>query len=209
MGQWLLGIILKIYFGALKLLTAISAISLWLMPPDEIRQALKRIMHIKPSSSHSPNSYPRFEPHITLGSAPTLEEARKGLSETRSAIPVRFREVVAGPVFFRSVYIAVAEDEKVMKLEERVRQGLGRDGPPPSYPHLSFAYIDDSEPEERQRLLDEYLKKGIFVNEKDRAVVDCGEGVKVDGFTALEIWIAQCNGPVESWKVLEKIPLSE
>lgn len=95
-----------------------------------------------------------------------------------------------------------------MKLEEQVRQGLGRGDPPPSYPHLSFAYIDDSEPKERKRLLDDYLQKGIFINDKDHAVVDCGEGIKVDKFTASEIWIAQCNGPVEGWEVLETIRLS-
>jgi 2',3'-cyclic-nucleotide 3'-phosphodiesterase len=167
-------------------------------------------MHIRPPQSTSPNSYPRFDPHITLGSASTHEEARAGLppSDKRTPIPVRFREAVAGPVYFRSVYIAIHQDEAIMKLEEEVRKGLGRSEPPPSYPHMSFAYIDDSESGERTRLLEEYTQKGIFtVGGEAQVALDCGESCVLKNFVSSEIWIVECNGPVEGWKVLEKVSL--
>jgi 2',3'-cyclic-nucleotide 3'-phosphodiesterase len=187
------------------------AISLWLVPPPPTRAALKRIMHARPeqAQAQSPSSYPCFEPHITLGSAQTLADARKGVPAQRAPVRVRFRDVVAGPVYFRSVFVAVVRDEPMLALEAAVRAGLGNAHPPPSFPHQSFAYIDDADAAERPRLVDEYTQKGIFRMQDGREswVLDCGEGDLVDGYVADAIWIVECDGPVEGWKVLEEIPL--
>jgi 2',3'-cyclic-nucleotide 3'-phosphodiesterase len=166
-------------------------------------------MHVRPTQATAPSSYPRFTAHITLGSAQLHAEARKGIPAHRAPVAVRFRDVVAGPVYFRSVFVAIVRDEPIMQLEEAVRAGLGSSSMPPSYPHQSFAYIDDADASERPRLVEEYTRRGVFRTKEggEGCVLDCGESELIDGYTATEIWIVECNGPVEGWKVLEEVAL--
>jgi 2',3'-cyclic-nucleotide 3'-phosphodiesterase len=181
------------------------------MPPHEVRQALARIMHVRPTQSTSPISYPRFNAHITIASgAKSLEEMQQAVPQTLAPVPVRFRSVESGPVYFRSVLVAIAPDQGICMLEEAARKGLGKSEPPPSFPHMSFAYIDDAEAHERERLVEEYKSKGIFDQAKDGTgvVLRCGEGDHVDGFIASELWIVRCEGKVEEWDVLKKITLA-
>jgi 2',3'-cyclic-nucleotide 3'-phosphodiesterase len=183
------------------------------MPPVSVREALARIMHVRPAQSASPHSYPRFDAHITIASgAASLDEMRRAVppATARAPVPVRFRAVEAGPTFTRSVLVAVAPDAELCALERAARAGLGKSEPPPSFPHMSFAYIDDAEAGERARFIEEYEEKGIFVRKQGEEGVelDCGEGDRVDGFVGSALWIVRCEGPVEEWEVLEKIPLS-
>lgn len=167
-------------------------------------------MHKRPETPlHHPSSWPRFTPHITLGSAPTGEAASAAIPRDQSRIPVRFKEFQAGPVYFRSVLFAVHPDPAVVKLEEDVRKALGASGLPPAYPHMSFAYIDDSEAEAREKIRVELKKRGTVEDTEDGVGIWCGQGDEdfLTGFEATEIWVAKCDGPVETWTVLEKFEL--
>lgn len=43
---------------------------------------------------------------------------------------------------------------------------------------------------------------------QDKEKEDCSDETKLlAGFEAREVWIALCDGPVETWKVLDKITL--
>jgi 2',3'-cyclic-nucleotide 3'-phosphodiesterase len=190
------------------------AISLWLVPPPDTREALTRVMQPSRSQSTPPNSYPRFDPHITLGSATTYEQARSGIPRPtqRFPTPVRFHEIIAGPAITGVVFISIHRDDAIMSLEAEVRKGLGNVGEPFRYPHMSFVYLQDTQSGERAlKFVEEYTQKGIFSvpvkGWEGEVVIDCGEGDVLKGYMGSEIWIVECVGPVESWKVLEKVPL--
>lgn len=169
-------------------------------------------MHKRPETPlHHQDSWPRFTPHITLGSAPTAEAASAAIPKGQTRVPVRFKEFQTGPVYFRSVLFAVHPETPLIKLEEDVRKALGVSGPPPAYPHMSFAYIDDSEAEAREKVKKELKERGVVKDTEDGVGVWCKreDSVFLTGFEGTEIWVAKCDGPVESWTVLEKVKLDE
>jgi 2',3'-cyclic-nucleotide 3'-phosphodiesterase len=172
------------------------------MPPRETREALERIMHSRPGL------YPRFTPHITIGSARSYADARKGIPADRSPVAVRFHDVIAGPGYFSAVFVAIAQDAQIMQLETTVRAGLGSSAmATPRYPHQTFAYMDGEGA--RVQLVNEYMQRGVFRTKEggEGRVLNCGGGVLVDGYTADAIWIVDCNGPIAEWQVLEVIAL--
>lgn len=88
----------------------------------------------------------------------------------------------------------------------------------PSFPHLSLFYIADEEAHTRVRVLQEMEREGVVRHSADglSVALRCtdqevgeggGDGV-LEGFTATQIWIVDCEGPVEEWKVLDKILLA-
>ncbi|KAH9966841.1 hypothetical protein BC827DRAFT_1178750 [Russula dissimulans] len=97
--------------------------------------------------------------------------------------------------------------------------GAGPDEPP-AFPHLSLYYVADGEAHVRARFLQELEREEIVRHSKDgssvalRCVVDGESGGGGDdrdgvleGFTGTQIWIVDCVGPVEGWKILDKILL--
>lgn len=193
-----------------------AGLSLWLVPAKDVSQRLTKIMHIRPEQSTCTSSYPRFDPHITLGTSPDLDALRSAIPANQRRVPVRFKSVDVGPTYTRSVLVAVHPDTEISMLERHIRAKLGKGEPPPSFPHMSFFYIDDAEKEERQRVVGELEEKGIIQSTADGVVLRCEpEGRAEDqtelaGFDGCEIWIVQCEGKVEEdWNVLEKISLAE
>lgn len=173
-------------------------------------------MHIHPKESTSPSSYPHFEPHITLGSHLDVQVLRESIRDLRQTgtVPVRFKSVDVGDAYFWSVYITIHPDSPIMELEQHIRKRLGKDVPPASYPHMSFTYIDNSEPQERRRIAEQLKAEGVIRLGDDKVTVHCpkidatGDYEDVDGFEGAEIWIIACVGKVEDWKVLEKVTLT-
>jgi len=98
--------------------------------------------------------------------------------------------------------------------------GAGPDEPP-AFPHLSLYYVADGEAHVRARFLQELEREEIVRHSKDgssvalRCVVDEESGGGsghdhdgvLEGFTGTQIWIVDCVGPVEGWKILDKILL--
>jgi 2',3'-cyclic-nucleotide 3'-phosphodiesterase len=162
-------------------------------------------MHIHPLENTSPTSYPRFEPHITLGSSPDLDLLRAAARTKHAPVPVRFKSVDVGPVYFRSIIVTIHPDDGINTLERNIRATLGKSEPPASYPHMSLFYIDDAEAdeqirvrkvvEERVRVRKVMEEDGIIRPNDQGVVLRCSpEGGEddIDGFVGGEIWIVKC-----------------
>lgn len=80
---------------------------------------------------------------------------------------------------------------------------------------MSLYYIDETESGERHTVAKELLRSGKVIQTKDDGqdgiILDCSGGsvgeAKLSGFDGEEIWVVICEGPVEEWKVLEKVEL--
>ncbi|KAF5380880.1 hypothetical protein D9615_004121 [Tricholomella constricta] len=194
-------------------------ISLWLVPSAKDARRLSTIMRARQDEyPNFPFSYPTFDPHITLASCPS--SSAPSLSMIRAAIPkfehglfVKFKSVEIGTHFFRSVYTTIAPLPALSALHEEVHAKLGIEARTPLFPHMSLCYIDDRDAllGERDKFLQE-LKDGGKIKEADDGSgvsLNCGDlaGDWMDGFQATEIWVANCDGPVEGWKIVDKVPL--
>jgi 2',3'-cyclic-nucleotide 3'-phosphodiesterase len=209
-----------------------AGISLWLVPSAPESALLQQLMnrHPKPSADHS---FPHFLPHVTLATLrPTAPESRDSTVLTlreavplgQRAVPVRFARVVAGDHYFRSIFVALAPSPELVSL----RATLAEAGTPhpPAFPHLSLYYIADEEAHTRERLLQELERENVVRHAVNglEVVLQCGTGTgagedstgsgsgttdgALAGFTGTQIWIVDCEGPVEGWKVLGKILLA-
>jgi len=186
-------------------------LSLWLVPTQETYYKLARIMHVHPSQAKSPLSYPPIDPHVTLASFPTrtdLGSIRDSIPPNQPKVPVTFKSVDVGEVYFRSVYAVCHPSPELLELHKGIHERIKLDPKTPSFPHMSLYYIDDSEPDERARIRDELVSQEKVRTINDEAVgLDSGDGDFLTGYEGAEIWIVSCEGPVPEWKVLEKIPL--
>ncbi|KAF8264223.1 2',3'-cyclic-nucleotide 3'-phosphodiesterase [Lactarius quietus] len=207
-------------------------ISLWLVPSAPESALLQQLMnrHPKPGADHS---FPHFHPHVTLATLrPTASDSaardstvlslREALPLGQRTVPVRFARVVAGDHYFRSVFVALAPSPELVHL----RAALAAAGTPhpPAFPHLSLYYIADEEADTRERLVQELERENVvrLAADGQEVVLECGgtgaggDGIgsgtaegAMAGFTGTQIWIVDCEGPVEGWKVLDKILLAK
>ncbi|KAL0066517.1 hypothetical protein AAF712_006560 [Marasmius tenuissimus] len=195
-------------------------VTLWIVPSEGEMVKLERIMDIRPSSGRDtePASYPKFDPHITLASLPSstdisISQLRESIPKDQRPLKVHSKSVDIGDHFFRSVYIAVNLSSELVELHRRVHDTLKVEPRTPTFPHISLCYITDSDAAngERQRYHEELQSTRRICKEDDGNVaLNCGvdEEDWVSGFVASEIWVAECEGPVETWKILDKISLS-
>jgi 2',3'-cyclic-nucleotide 3'-phosphodiesterase len=151
---------------------------------------------------------------------------RESIPLGQRALRIRFARVLTGDAYFLSIYIALAPSIELAQLRSSALTGLGGGGgpAPPAFPHLSLFYIADEEAHTRVRLLQEMEREGVVRHSADGLSValrcadqadsgaasgeDGGGGVLLEGFRATQIWIVDCEGPVEEWKVLDKILLA-
>ncbi|KAI5900473.1 LigT-like protein [Schizophyllum commune H4-8] len=191
-------------------------VTIWIVPPKPIREALeKRIMTIRPPSKRplNPSTYPHFTPHITLAAlgpntSIPLERLRTAIPKDTPPTRATFASIEVGDHFFRSVYTAIKSTAELLELHKRVHDALDLPPRTPKYPHVSLAYIVDEDAEEREAYLQALKDEGVIREEGDRVGIQCGEdGGWVDGFDVKEIWIAKCDGPVESWEILDRLTL--
>ena len=175
------------------------------------------------------HSFPHFHPHVTLttlqSSEPTARDStvltlREAVPLGQRTVPVRFARVVAGDHYYRSVFVALAPSPELVSL--RAALATARTPHPPAFPHLSLYYIADEEAHARERLLQELERENLVRQAADgqEVVLECvsadvdgaGSGTAngaLAGFTGTQIWIVDCEGPVEGWKVLDKILLAK
>lgn len=175
-------------------------------------------MKTKTPTYKSPSSFPHFEPHVTLATVPSSmshDALRAAIPAHQPAVPVSFKSVEVGDKYFMSVYVTVHHSGELDTLREALKASLGEKAVPP-VAHVSLFYIDDSEPEERTRAFDILRKQGRIVEKGEgKVALDCYDGAGstgrqedvVDGFDESEIWIAVCDGPVETWEVTDRIKL--
>jgi 2',3'-cyclic-nucleotide 3'-phosphodiesterase len=173
-----------------------------------------------------PNLHP--DPTVLL----TLREA---IPLGQRAVHVRFARVLAGDHYFRSIYIAIAPSPELVKLRSALALAQNRGGPkgpgagagtgtgtgpdsPPAFPHLSLYYVADEEMHTRERFLQELEREEVVKHSADglsvnlRCAPDGSDGESdgwLEGCTCTQIWFVDCGGPVEGWKVLDKILLAK
>ena len=157
---------------------------------------------------------------------------REAIPLGQRALRTRFARVLAGDHYFRSIYTALVPSTELAQLRAAVAGaatagGEGKSGPaPPAFPHLSLFYIADEEAHARVRLLQELEREGVVRHSADglSVALRCGAGDGdgggdggggggegdgvLEGCTCTQIWIVDCEGPVEEWKVLDKILLA-
>ncbi|KAJ3760486.1 2',3'-cyclic-nucleotide 3'-phosphodiesterase [Lentinula raphanica] len=177
-------------------------------------------MSIKPTSATGSASFPKFHPHITLAALPpsstlTLEQLQEiTRSSLSNDLQIRFKSVNTGDHFFRSVYIAIEPTPALLSLHARVHSTLNVEPRTPSFPHLSLCYITDEDNaagEHRLRWKNKLEALGILRSTATgdgielNCSVDGASELWMSSFTAYEIWFVECVGPVETWKVLDKV----
>ncbi|KAG0696081.1 cyclic phosphodiesterase-like protein-domain-containing protein [Suillus ampliporus] len=196
--------------------------SLWLVPSEREHDALSCLMDFRPkdykSSTHSSRSYPRFDPHITLATFSSSYRPRifQFLSLGTSSTPVYFESMKVGNNYLSSLSIVVAKSRELMQLRDLVVEHLEANkmqDTSRSFPHMSLFYLDEKSKGGRLQLSKE-LKQSGRVHERTGRVKDLALDCTLDGasrefdvmegFEGSEIWLVDCTGGVEDWKVLEK-----
>ena len=149
---------------------------------------------------------------MTVPSDTEISVLRSAIPDNQSKIPIRFKSVDVGSEYYMSVYVVVHHTSKLTALREALGENRPGDKVPP-LSHVSLFYIDPSDAEERRRVRDILSNDGRIIDRGlDSVALDCTEGDLrgkdlIDGFVGSEIWIALCDGPVETWVVKDKIPL--
>ncbi|KAF9469251.1 2',3'-cyclic-nucleotide 3'-phosphodiesterase [Collybia nuda] len=194
-------------------------IAIWLVPSGQDTLELKNVMRAGMGKSHLTSSYPTFDPHITVTSFPSshnipLSTIRAAVPESQGPIPIEFESIKIGDCFFRSVYITVKPDAALLAFQEHIQTALGLECKAPvSFPHLSLCYIDEEDARngERTRFIRKLEDTGKVMKEIGAVGVrDTGNGHEEGwmwGFEASEIWVVACDGPIERWSILVKIPM--
>ncbi|KAH7907090.1 2',3'-cyclic-nucleotide 3'-phosphodiesterase [Hygrophoropsis aurantiaca] len=210
--------------------------ALWLVPSAAQRALIESVLPTRSANTPlSANSYPKIIPHITLVSIPsdqvptenpdtsTQNSVQKRLLHALSTPrppPIRadFAALKTGDHYFRSVYIAVQRTPELVQLNEHVIRELGvREGP--AFPHMSLCYItddDDTRHNERANIARALYTSGTVIadaEDDERCSLVCpgvdGVGsVSLTGFDGEEVWIVRCDGPVDTWQVLETTHLA-
>ena len=185
-------------------------------------------MHVRPPTAKVPSSYPRFHPHITLAtvsSTTPVQELVAAIPPRHPQIQVVISDVVVGDTYFRSVLAAIVPSPEILSLQSTVSENLRiRDPRSPMFPHMSIYYIDDAEAEERTRVLQELKDNGTVIKTEEGVQIHTSggpigtptgsgtrpppQGDALRGIDGSEIWVVLCDGPVETWTVLEKVKLA-
>jgi 2',3'-cyclic-nucleotide 3'-phosphodiesterase len=151
---------------------------------------------------------------------PGVLNLREAIPFGQRALHVRFARVLTGDKYFLSIYISLAPSDQLAQLRMALVGSDPEERASPAFPHLSLFYIADEEAHARVRYLQEMEREGVVRHSRDglSVALRCGasgesdggddEGVVLQGFMGTQIWIVDCAGPVEGWKVLDKILLA-
>ena len=208
----------------------LAAITGSVAPPHKLVPLLPAAAAAATPTHNNPDQGP---PHSNLADPdPTVLLAlREAVPLGQRAVRVRFARVLAGDHYFRSIYVAIAPSPELAQLRSALAlagrkgpgPGLGPDSPP-AFPHLSLYYVADEEAHTRERFLQELEREEVVKHSADglSVALRCvgegsssggGGGVEGDGWLegcmCTQIWIVDCEGPVEGWKVLDKILLAK
>ncbi|KAG6334767.1 hypothetical protein ID866_4319 [Astraeus odoratus] len=189
-------------------------VSFWLVPPPDQATLLRSIMPRRPEQgSLAANSYPEFHPHITLatvGSGIDLpEDILEKLTENHRPICVKFNSLTVSDHYFRSVLVTVQPTADLLALQDEIKKVLvlqQLSPTAPMFPHMSLSYIADEDAKSGERDRAAQLLRGTTVvldSNQQTISLRCGE-VCLSGFDGTEIWIVDCDGPVETWTVRGK-----
>ena len=161
----------------------------------------------------SPSSYPAILPHITLATVPFSDAGipnvlLDSVPENQEPIRANFQSLAVGDHYFRSVFIDVQPTQELVGFQNQILTNLRRRGLEPSaprFPHMSLCYIADEDKGDRDRTAQVLREAGDISRTADTQSISlqCGD-VSLPGFDGAEIWLACCEGPVETWEVDER-----
>ena len=163
-------------------------------------------------ASLSASSYPTFLPHITLASVRSGSELAEELltkyTKNRRTVRANFRSLEVSDHYHRSVLIAVEPATELLALHEEITGTLSDLFPSaPMFPHMSLSYIadEDANKGERVRTAQAMKDTGVVIEDEGHQTLSlkCGEAC-LSGFDGTEIWLVDCEGPVEQWVVRDK-----
>jgi len=175
------------------------------------------------SITHSPRSYPRFNPHITLTTFPSLPSKSLAQLLPKDIKPpfVTFESVRIGTNYLGAVSVFISKSHELIELRNIVMEHLEDehkiDVKSHSFPNMSLFYLDETVSGERRHLTDILQATGRVIETEDGSGValNCtldGASSKfsyMTGFMASEIWLVDYSGAVSDWKVLEKHKIPE
>ena len=178
---------------------------------DAIKSSLPRRPSIDVDHPLSPSSYPAFLPHITLATVPLSDPGipdvlLAAVPAIHQPIRANFQSLAVGDHYFRSVFIDIQPTQELVDFQNQIVINLRRRGFEPSaprFPHMSLCYIADEDNGYRDQTAQLLRDTGVVDERTQSASLRCGE-VSITGFDGAEVWVAKCEGPVETWEVDEK-----
>lgn len=185
------------------------------MPAAAQMDVIKSGFPRRPPVDHllSPSSYPAILPHITLATVPFSDAGipnvlLDSVPENQEPIRANFQSLAVGDHYFRSVFIDVQPTQELVGFQNQILTNLRRRGLEPSaprFPHMSLCYIADEDKGDRDRTAQVLREAGDISRTADTQSISlqCGD-VSLPGFDGAEIWLACCEGPVETWEVDER-----
>ena len=185
------------------------------MPAAAQMDVIKSGFPRRPPVDHllSPSSYPAILPHITLATIPFSDAGipnvlLDSVPENQEPIRANFQSLAVGDHYFRSVFIDVQPTQELVGFQNQILTNLRRRGLEPSaprFPHMSLCYIADEDKGDRDRTAQVLREAGDISRTADTQSISlqCGD-VSLPGFDGAEIWLACCEGPVETWEVDER-----
>lgn len=128
--------------------------------------------------------------------------------ENHQPLRANFQSLVVGDHYFRSVFIDIQPTQELVDFQNQISTDLRRRGletRAPRFPHLSLCYIADEDESDRDRTAQALRDTGVVRRTADAQVISlqCGD-VSLSGFDGAEVWMVNCEGPVETWQVNER-----
>ncbi|PWN51135.1 hypothetical protein IE53DRAFT_379202 [Violaceomyces palustris] len=129
-----------------------------------------------------------------------------------SKIVCRLTDVTTRGFFFQCILISIETQPDLISLNSKMRQAFSSrlasrtQAESPYFPHCSLLYsdIDSSEAERAIRIMESNHVFKRIEPDGDVDLIDFS-GITSFEFQAVELW--DSNGPVEDWKLLERIDL--
>lgn len=189
--------------------------ALWLVPPADVVAKLKCIMDNPPLEQNDQHPLPLFHPHVTLASVPSSvpDHILRTATPVFEPFWVSFKAVDATDAYFRSAIVHLHDSPQLSSMHTSITESLQSSGvksSTPMFPHMSLYYVPDGRAADRQRVLDNLFRSGQLVESESGLAIHVGVGqpdtMQFNGFVSSEVWLVSCEGPVPSWKVLEKLP---
>lgn len=165
--------------------------SLWLVPPEDVRCGLARRIDDLAERLGTP----RFEPHVTLlagieAEAGQVAAQSRGLVERLEPVGLRLTRAGGRDEFFRCVFLEVEPEPGLVAAHGRARDRFRKGKEPPFFPHLSLVYGRLGS-DQKAALIEE-------INE------DASWRIETH---AAELWVVLTEGAAEEWRVVERLPL--
>ncbi|XP_062231894.1 cyclic phosphodiesterase-like [Phragmites australis] len=136
--------------------------SVWALPPESVRDRLRRIMEVLRAA----HGGPAFEPHATVVGAIRLRRSQ-AIEMVRAAAAgvrpytARVVGVARDDFFYQCVYLLLEPTPEVVGASDHCCAHFGYERSAPYMPHVSLLYGDLTEEEEEARKKVEELDKDI------------------------------------------------